>query len=165
MPNRPDLSGIGSHDQIPPNEHSMVTVNSVSGASVRSNKERRQPRKLFQEDKLPPINDYVHGSKLTGYFCKHPACKTPHKTHKLASRVKKHARNHYKPVICPVCPEKRAEQQDMKKHVQVYHNFLATILGIPGESLPCSICREAISNSRKDNFKRHMRNSHGIEMD
>ncbi|KAI3571784.1 hypothetical protein IWW34DRAFT_767162, partial [Fusarium oxysporum f. sp. albedinis] len=141
-------------------------VNSVDGASRRSIEGGRRALQLFQEDELPPTYHYMGGNEFTGYSCKHPGCtQTPRKTYKLPSRVTKHARNHYKPVICPICPERRAEQGDMKKHVQIYHRSLATDLGISGEAMPCPLCRCIISNSRKDNFKRHMRDSHGLERD
>lgn len=53
----------------------------------------------------------------------------------------------------------------MERHVRVYHPSLAAILGISGEYLHCSICPKAISNGRKDNFKRHMSDSHRLEID
>ncbi|KAI3573488.1 hypothetical protein IWW34DRAFT_756424 [Fusarium oxysporum f. sp. albedinis] len=108
----------------------------------------------------------MRGNESTGYSCIYSGCtQSPRRTYILLSRVTKHARNHYRPVICPVCPGERVEQGDTKKHYQVSHRSLATDLSIPGKAMSCSLCRCIMPNSRKDNFKRHMRDSHGLEWD
>lgn len=134
---------------------------------------------IFEECEMPPIDQYAKGVKGEGWFCVHPRCKqSPRQKYKspsfvtwvrklrerlsCADKIRKHARNHIQPVICPYCPVRAAQQADMKKHVRVWHPSLAAQLGIPGQTLTCELCNISISNSRGDNLIKHMENIHGI---
>lgn len=67
----------------------------------------------------------------------------------------KHMKQHVKPVLCPKCEERRAEQRDMQRHFEVHQ---------PQATRPrfhCPYCDSQFT--REDNVPRHLQSAHGVE--
>ncbi|KAH6972612.1 hypothetical protein EDB80DRAFT_351012 [Ilyonectria destructans] len=137
---------------------------SGSGGAIRQPFRQLRAGQLFLEKELPPSSLYQGQSQDGQYFCTYGDCRQePKKSYNLPSGLRKHARNHFKPVQCPECTEEKAEQNDMKDHVRIAHPSLAEALGIAGETLICPHCGAKFRNSREDNMSRHVRNFHPVE--
>ncbi|KAK7420619.1 hypothetical protein QQZ08_010311 [Neonectria magnoliae] len=164
----PGNSAARTHDHTSFNEHDHIAnaENSKSESGGAMSQPFRQLRagQLFREKELPPSSLYQGQSQDGHYFCTYENCKqNPKKSYDFPSKLRKHARNHFKPVQGPECTEERAEQNDMIDHVRVAHPFLAEKLGIAGETLVCPHCGAEVRNSREDNTSRHVGRFHTVE--
>lgn len=123
-----------------------------------------QDRPIFQEREMPPPSEYQDRDEEGYYFCTYPypVCRQRiKKRYDKPSRVKKHVRNHVKPVRCPKCYDHgTAEQEDMREHIRTTHPRLAELLRINLGPIPCYYCNTWFQNGREDNRDRHIRDYH-----
>ncbi|KAH7111015.1 hypothetical protein B0J13DRAFT_273818, partial [Dactylonectria estremocensis] len=159
-----------THDHTSFNGHNHV-INADSSETWSGNDGaisqpicRSRPGQLFLEKELPPSSLYQGQSQDGQYFCTYQDCRQyPKKSYNIPSKLRKHARNHFKSVQCPECTIEKAEQKDMRDHVRIAHPSLAEALGIAGETLICPHCGAKISNCREDNMSRHVTRFHTAE--
>lgn len=137
-------------------------------------KERKSRNRTLRTRRLPgkDIATIVKILPTAGtYFCTSEGCsQKPQKLYHTLCRLRygkegnrvvisrilmltrKHAHHHFPPLQCPECSNERAEQKDMKRHVQDSHPKNAETLGTGGETLTYSQCGMKPQNSHGDNL-------------
>jgi hypothetical protein len=111
----------------------------------------------FDTQELPDKDCFVE--QMDGTFrCSWPKCQTQLKEGQPRGESNKHLRKHVRPVLCPCCSERRAEQRGMKRHVISSHYSLAMALNLDMSRTWCPLCER--SYTRYDNCLRHMRKKH-----
>lgn len=72
--------------------------------------------------------------------------------------VRKHMRQHLKPVECSICHYRAAEQKDVRRHAERFHNSWAKQHWEVEDQFYCEIC--GISFTRNDNLQKHHKRKH-----
>lgn len=67
---------------------------------------------------------------------------------------RRHIKRHVKPVLCPYCPMRSAEQRDMRNHVDTHKHQDARI------RFPCPVCGQKFT--LQYNNLRHQNQAHGV---
>ncbi|KAF4908285.1 Early growth response protein 1 [Colletotrichum viniferum] len=80
------------------------------------------------------------------------------------NKLNKHEKKHSLPYKCQICPEGAGESprfktafsdnKDLKRHIRAHHPNEAEGLGVPDESVECTVCGEVYT--RQDNYRRHL---------
>ncbi|KAL2845026.1 hypothetical protein BJY01DRAFT_214471 [Aspergillus pseudoustus] len=111
----------------------------------------------FEEVEMPSL-DHIMASSDGIYHCPYQDCKLT-TTFRQRHLLKKHTRQHVRPVKCPVnsCLHRAAGQVDIRRHVESFHKSWAEEnLGVVTE-FACKRCGSLFT--RKDNLMKHERNA------
>jgi hypothetical protein len=87
-------------------------------------------------------------------------CNTCAQPFSNSSRLKRHQKQHLKPVTCPVssCTHRTAEKRDMKRHVSVRHPGHISVTRYFCPETGCKYAREGFK--RLDHLGRHKSRKH-----
>ncbi|KAK7991188.1 hypothetical protein PG990_015468 [Apiospora arundinis] len=116
-------------------------------------------RFLESTELLAPVTD-LEKRQDSCYRCPWVSCG---KSKRTARNLKKHYRNHVKPVYCPFkwCRDQiqtkgwAAEQRDMRRHVWNFHEEWAALTGIKKVEEKCNRCGEMKRTDRLKNHESH----------
>lgn len=134
-------------------EQHAESSNTATQPSFRAVSSRGQ-KFLFLEQELPPSLERLDQRSDGKYYCSLGQCRGSRDADPM-----RHARTHYKPVLCPEretlnCYTQKSTQRDMKRHVVKSHPTWARERGLPAaREFPCSDCNSRFT--REDNLTKH----------
>lgn len=96
------------------------------------------------------------------FYCRFRRCKNPHKGHKQPGELRKHQRNHTRPLHCDFCVERFAQNKYLHRHMWAAHSDEAGRAKIPREISKCPVAG-CLYKTRSDNLPRHVEKVHKME--
>lgn len=121
-------------------------------------KDESQPRLVDHEEEM---RDLSPPSANENFACTFPGCG---KQYSLQSELKHHVRHHEKPVACQACPRSFPTTKDLRRHINSVHEttrtWYCTVVGCKFSKISTGGVGGK-SFTRKDNWRRHMKDIHG----
>ncbi|KUJ17554.1 uncharacterized protein LY89DRAFT_718232 [Mollisia scopiformis] len=159
-------SGLGSSSETEAPRDSIETVDGMKSGSKKVHASEADAPSIKENEvlgtssnttpELPTFNTPISATR-SGFTCCNQLFRT-------RAEYNRHERYHKRPVGCPRCPLRFGTTTDLDRHINDVHE--RTSVWHCAE-VACKHSRTSSGRgfSRKDNWRRHMRNAHGVNVE